>query len=206
MKKVLFCTLLLCITMPLTFAQNIELPAPQTGGGAPLMDVLSKRSTHREFSTKELTDQQLSNLLWAANGVNRSDGKRTAPSARNCQEIDIYAFTKKGVYLYIPEKNVLEFVQKEDLRKEIVLQPFAAEAPVVLIFVAKYDKMKGMDKEAQEFYGATDAGFVSQNVYLYCASEGLNTVVLGSIQRDYLKKLLQFNGKAILGQPVGFAK
>lgn len=206
MKKVLFCTLLLCITMTLTFAQNIELPAPQTGGGAPLMDVLSKRSTHREFSTKELTDQQLSNLLWAANGVNRSDGKRTAPSARNCQEIDIYAFTKKGVYLYIPEKNVLEFVQKEDLRKEIVLQPFAAEAPVVLIFVAKYDKMKGMDKDAQEFYGATDAGFVSQNVYLYCASEGLNTVVLGSIQRDYLKKLLQFNGKAILGQPVGFAK
>ena len=85
-------------------------------------------------------------------------------------------------------------------------QPFVADAPVLLMFVANYDKMIGMDKDAKEFYGATDAGYVSQNVYLYCASEGLNTVVLGSIFRDELKELLKFNGKAVLGQPVGFAK
>ena len=187
-------------------AQDIKLPAPKTKGGMPLMEALQKRVTSREFSDKMLSDQQLSDLLWAANGINRDNGKRTAPSARNCQEIDIYVFIEKGVFLYVPEKNLLKQVIKEDKRKMAARQPFVADAPVLLMFVANYDKMTGMDKEAKEFYGATDAGFVSQNVYLYCASEGLSTVVLGSIFRDEIKELLKFNGKAVLGQPVAFAK
>ena len=192
--------------MSMIEAQDIKLPAPNTNGGMPLMEALQKRVTSREFSDKMLSDQQLSDLLWAANGINRDNGKRTAPSARNCQEIDIYVFTEKGVFLYVPEKNLLKQVVTEDKRKMAARQPFVADAPVLLMFVANYDKMTGMDKEAKEFYGATDAGFVSQNVYLYCASEGLSTVVLGSIFRDEIKELLKFNGKAVLGQPVAFAK
>ena len=192
--------------MSMIEAQDIKLPAPKTNGGMPLMEALQKRVTSREFSDKMLSDQQLSDLLWAANGINRDNGKRTAPSARNCQEIDIYVFIEKGVFLYVPEKNLLKQVIKEDKRKMAARQPFVADAPVLLMFVANYDKMTGMDKEAKEFYGATDAGFVSQNVYLYCASEGLSTVFLGSIFRDEIKELLKFNGKAVLGQPVAFAK
>lgn len=206
MKKIFSIITLFFLAMTIIQAQDINLPKPKVNGGIPLMEAFQNRATNRDFSDKMLSDQQLSNLLWAANGINRKDGKRTAPSARNCQEIDIYVFTSKGVFLYIPEKDFLKQVIKEDKRKMAVRQPFAAEAPVLLMFVANYDKMKGMDEQSMEFYGATDAGYVSQNVYLYCASEKMNTVVLGSIFRDEIKKLLEFNGKAILGQPVGFAK
>ena len=170
------------------------------------MQALNERVTLREFSDKMLTDQQLSDLLWAANGVNRDNGKRTAPSARNCQEIDIYVLMSTGTYLYLADQHALQLVDAADIRSQAAMQPFVAKAPVLLMFVANYDKMTGMDKDAKEFYGATDAGFVSQNVYLYCASEKLATVVLGSIHRDFLEKKLGFKGKAILGQPVGYSK
>lgn len=187
--------------------KNWYLPEPEIAGGIPLMDALQQRATTREFSDQMLDENKLSNLLWAANGINRKDsGKRTAPSARNCQEIDVYVYTEKGVFLYVPEKNMLEMKVEGDHRADAAMQPFAVKCPILLMFVANYDKMKGMDNDAQEFYGATDAGFVSENVYLYCASEQLATVVLGSIHRDKIKKLLAFNGKAILGQPVGYMK
>ena len=184
----------------------VKLVEPQRNGGMPLMQALNERVTLREFSDKMLTDQQLSDLLWAANGVNRDNGKRTAPSARNCQEIDIYVLMSTGTYLYLADKHALQLVDATDIRSQAAMQPFVAKAPVLLMFVANYDKMTGMDKDAKEFYGATDAGFVSQNVYLYCASEKLATVVLGSIHRDFLEKKLGFKGKAILGQPVGYSK
>ena len=214
MKKTLIMMFAMLLTATATFGQNksvevaeiIDLPAPQRNGGMPLMEALNNRATVREYTDQDLTDQQLSDLLWAANGVNRDNGKRTAPSARNCQEIDVYVMFSIGVYLYDAEKNQLNLVAVGDNRRESVMQPFAAKAPVILFFVANYDKMTGMDKDAKEFYGATDAGYVSQNVYLYCASEGLGTVVLGSIHRDALQKMLGFNGKAILGQPVGYVK
>ena len=199
------------MTMTAAFAQNnndnlVQLVEPQRNGGMPLMQALNERVTLREFSDKMLTDQQLSDLLWAANGVNRDNGKRTAPSARNCQEIDIYVLMSTGTYLYLADKHALQLVDATDIRSQAAMQPFVAKAPVLLMFVANYDKMTGMDKDAKEFYGATDAGFVSQNVYLYCASEKLATVVLGSIHRDFLEKKLGFKGKAILGQPVGYSK
>lgn len=205
MKKIVALILSLISISSVMNAQDIQLPAPQTIGGMTLNEALMNRQTAREFAQKELTNQQLADLLWTANGVNRKDGKRTAPSARNCQEIDVYVVLKDAAYLYDANANKLIFKKKGDFCKDFVMQPFAATAPVLLIFVANYDKMN-MDDDAKAFYGATDAGYVSQNVYLYSAANQMNTVVLGSIQREKIKEVLGFNGKAILGQPVGLRK
>lgn len=204
MKKI-FAIVILCLPALLANAQK-QLPEPKLNNSYPLAKALQERKSTREFTEQKLDDQTLSNLLWAANGINRKDGRRTAPSARNCQEIDIYVFDDENVYLYSPEQNALKQVLEGDRREEAVIQPFAKKAPIILVFVANYEKMGDMDDAAREFYGATDCGFVSQNVYLYCAAEGLNTVVLGMINRDGIKDMLNINGKAILGQPVGYGK
>ncbi|MDR0668326.1 MAG: SagB/ThcOx family dehydrogenase [Prevotellaceae bacterium] len=207
MKKSLL-LILVCIA-GYAGAQNITLPKPVTHGGKPLMNALNDRQTIRSFSSQELSLAQLSNLLWAANGVNRGDGKRTAPSASNCQEIDIYVFLKTGVYLYNPSTDALEVIEKGDHRGKVGRQAFIEKAPVVLVFVANWDKMaRYKDRpDDQQFYAGTDVGFVSQNVYLYAASESMSTVVLGMVNRDSLAKLLKLkNGKVMLGQPVGFPK
>lgn len=204
MKK-LFAIVILCLPALLASAQK-QLPEPKLNNSYPLAKALQERKSTREFTEQKLDDQTLSNLLWAANGINRKDGRRTAPSARNCQEIDIYVFDDENVYLYSPDQNALKQVLEGDRREEAVIQPFAKKAPIILVFVANYEKMGDMDDDAREFYGATDCGYVSQNVYLYCAAEGLNTVVLGMINRDGIKDMLNINGKAILGQPVGYGK
>lgn len=205
MKKIFFSVAFLLIAFSIS-AQDITLPAPQKTGGKPLMEVLAQRKSNREFSKQELSLQQVSNLLWAANGINREDGKRTAPTARNLQEVDIYLFNAKGIYLYDHVKHALKFIKEGDFRGEAAMNPFAKEAPVLLIFVANHDKMGGMPAEAMATYGATDCGNVSQNVYLFCCSENLNTVAVGSIYKDKIKELIGFNGMAILGQPVGLPK
>ena len=188
-----------------TMSQNIPLPPADKSNPTTLMQALEQRHTGREFSPTPIGLQQLSDILWCANGVNRDNGRRTAPSAINCQEIEIYAFMEEGVYQYLPEKHLLKIVKKGDYRDKAAMQPFAKKAPLLLIFVANYDKMERMDENGKTFYGATDAGFVSQNVYLYCAAANLECVVLGSIQRDEIAKLIPFKGKAILGQAIGFA-
>jgi SagB-type dehydrogenase family enzyme len=189
-----------------TNAQDIKLLAPQKTGGMPLMEALAKRKTNRDFSQEELTPQQRSNLLWAASGVNREDGRRTAPTARNAQQIEIYALNKEGAYLYIPEEHLLKLIAAGDHRKKGASQERFQDCPLMLIFVANYDKMEGFSEESKDLFGGTDTGNISQNVYLYCASEGLASCALGSIHREELKGLLKFNGKAILGQSVGNAK
>ncbi len=184
---------------------EIKLPMPERKGGMPLYEALNNRMTQRKFADTPLDEQQLSNLLWCAGGVNREDGKLTSPTARNAQEIDIYVFIDKGVFLYVPKENVLKEILPEDHRIEISERSkMPAEAPVTLLFYANYDKMEGFDETAREFYGATDAGFVSQNVYLYCAANKLSTVVMGAINRDLLNELIPGDGKAILAQPVGY--
>lgn len=205
MKKLTIITLIITLSIS-CMAQNIQLPQPNTKGGMPLYEALSNRQTNREFSDKELTDQQLADLLWCANGENRNDGKRTAPSARNAQEIDIYVFNKKGVYLYIPEKNMLKMVIPEDMREGMSGHggKMIMSAPVTLLFFANYDKMKAFDEAGREFYGATDAGFVSQNIYLYCAANNLNTVVMGAIDRPKIIEILKVDGKPVLAQPIGY--
>lgn len=205
MKKFVL-SLTVLFSLNFMYAQDIMLPAPRKDGGKPLMEVLSNRRSLREISDTPLSEQTLSDLLWAAAGVNRPDGRRTAPTAMNMQEIDIYVYTPKAVYLYIPQEHILRHLLTGDFRAETVRQPFAQQAPVLLLYVANYERMKRLDQQGKDFYGATDTGFISQNVYLFCAQEGLNTVVLGMIDRDAAKNRLGFDGKAQLGQPVGYLK
>ncbi len=223
MKKTLFWMLVCCLSLQVSAQKKvnilggsvgeikeetrIELPKPEYGSGLPLMEALKRRATSRSFLPEPLPMQEISNILWAANGVNRPQlGMRTAPSARNAQEIDVYVFLEKGVFLYNADKHVLDPVVMKDFRKEVSNQKFFVEAPMVLVYVANYDKMVKFSDEAKEFYSATDVGFVSQNVYLYCASSKLSTVVCGMFNKELIQKLLNIkNGKILLVQPVGRA-
>lgn len=200
MKK-RFCILVCLAVATLVQAQNIQLPAPQRTGGMPLMEALNARQTQRTFSSKPLSNQQLADLLWAAFGINRENGKRTAPSAHNKQEIGVYVALPTGLYLYQAQSNTLERILDQDIRAQTGKQPFVKTAPVCLIFVADYDRMK---TEA-EFYSATDTGYISQNVYLFCASAGLHTVVLGSVDRAALQAAMKLKPTQhiVLTQPVG---
>lgn len=189
----------------------IVLPKPEITKGKPLMQALSLRQSVRDFSDTEISGQELSNLLWAANGVNRADQNgRTAPSACNLQEVDIYVARADGLFLYVYKEHALQKMLDKDIRKYAGMQRFTKEAPIDLIYVVDYAKMKHpiMNAKAKEFYAATDTGFVSQNVYLYCASEGLATVVLGWINKDKLHKKMELNENqvVILSQPVGYPK
>ncbi len=195
--------ILVCLVLSmLGYAQDIQLPAPQKTGGMPLMEALNARQTQRTFSTKPLSEQQLSDLLWAAFGINRPDGRRTAPSARNMQEIGIYVALPSGLYLYDAKQNLLVQQSKEDLREKTGKQPFVKTAPVCLIYVSDYDRMKN----ESEFYSATDTGYISQNVYLFCASEGMHTVVLGWVEKEPLHAAMKLKPSQhiVLTQPVGF--
>jgi nitroreductase len=184
----------------------IQLPQPQTEGGRPLMQALRDRKTTRDFAPDKLPPQLLSNVLWAAFGINRPDGKRTAPSAMNWQEMDIYVATGEGLFLYNAKANRLDRVLAQDIRPATGLQPFVATAPVDLIYVA--DLAKAGSGPDAELFTAADAGFISQNVYLFCASENLATVVRGSIDRTALAKMMKLRPeqKIILAQTVGYPK
>jgi nitroreductase len=187
----------------------IRLMPMQLDTGRPLMHVLRERKSARAFNPKKLPNRVLSNLLWAANGINRpGSGGRTAPSAMNQQEIDIYVATAEGVYLYDVQVRRLLPVLKEDIRGRTGQQAYVGEAPVNLIYVADYAKMARTRAEDRDFYAAADAGFISQNVYLYCASEGLATVVRGSIDRNALAGIMKLrpDQKIILAQSVGYPR
>lgn len=186
---------------------DIILPAPHMDGGKPLMAALKARQTSRTFSNKPLPPQVLSDLLWAACGINRTDsGKRTAPSTRNWQEIDIYVVLPEGAYVYDAKTNALRSVAKGDLRKQTGMQDFVATAPVNLVYVADTSKMKGAPADDLALYSGADTGFISQNVYLFCASEGLATVVRGAVDRAVLAKALDLPAslKIVLTQTVGY--
>ncbi|MCK4283147.1 MAG: nitroreductase family protein [Candidatus Brocadiae bacterium] len=190
-------------------AKQLELPEPQTDGGRPLMQVLKDRKSLRSYSSRALPPQELSNLLWAACGVNRPDsGKRTAPTARNMQQIDVYVATAEGLYLFDAKAHALNLVLEKDIRAMTGTQSFVAEAPVNLVFVSDHARMGGSSQASKDFYSATDTGFISQNVYLYCASEGLATVVRGLVDRPKLAKEmgLRANQKIILAQSVGYPR
>jgi nitroreductase len=186
----------------------IQLPKPQMEGGKPLMQALKDRKTSREFSSEKLPMQVLSNMLWAADGINRPDGKRTAPTAMNKQEIDIYAAMAEGLYLYDANAHILLPVLAEDIRAATGKQPFVKDAPINLVFVADYAKMGNMPDTQKDFYAATDTGYISQNVYLYCASEGLATVVRGMVDRPACQAAMKLRAdqKIILAQTVGYPK
>ena len=166
-----------------------------------------QRKSSRSFSKQELPLQELSNLLWAGCGISRPEsGKRTAPSAMNWQEVDIYVALKRGTYIYEAKTNSLVPVFTQDIRAKTGSQDFVADAPVNLIFVADYSKMNDRPKEMLAMYAGTDTGFISENIYLYCASAGLGTVVRGMFDREELKTLLSLpeNKNVVFTQTVGY--
>jgi len=208
----LFIPQLLCFTMIFNLTgcsqeKNIQLPQPKKSGGMPLMEALANRKTTRIYSEKPLDLQILSNLLWAANGINRAESNlRTAPSAVNWQEIDIYVSLENGVYLYNAQQNSLDFFMKGDIREATGRQPFVKDAPVNLIYVVDFNRMGDRATDVKHWYSAADAAFISQNVYLFCASEGLGTVVRGAVDKEELKKIMKLpeHMHVVLCQTVGF--
>jgi SagB-type dehydrogenase family enzyme len=208
-----FLMFLICSVCPFSFSgqepQDIQLPKPQTDGGKPLMQALMLRQSSREFTSEKLPLQVLSNLLWAADGVNRPhSGKRTAPSAMNVQNIDIYAAMADGLYLYDPAAHILKLILKDDIRAATGGQDFVKDIPLNLIYVADYSKMKRGTDEDKALYSGAHVGFISQNVYLCCASEGLATVVRGMVDKDALAKTINLrpDQKIMLAQSVGYPK
>ena len=202
-----FVSLLFAISLSAEELKPIQLPAPQLDKGKTLMQALMERKSSRSFSANKLSTSILSNMLWAACGINRPEsGHRTQPSAMNWQEIDVYVATSEGLFLYAPKEHSLKPVLNMDIRSLTGKQPFVNEAPVDLIYVADYSKMGGANAEERIFYSAVDTGFISENVYLYCASEGLATVVRGLINREALADAmkLRINQKIILAQTVGY--
>lgn len=191
-----------------TTLADVALPAPRTEGGKPLMQSLRDRQSTRDFSDRELSSQVLSDLLWAAAGINRPhSGKRTAPSARNWQEVEVYVVLASGAFRYDAKANRLVAVAQGDLRSLTGGQEFVAKAPLNLIYVADTTKVTGVAAgEEQWLYLGADTGFISQNVYLFCASEGLATVVRGSVDRPPLARALGLSDqqRIILAQSVGY--
>jgi nitroreductase len=190
-------------------ATPLQLPPPQTDIGKPLMQTLKLRQSARTFDTKALPLQELSNLLWAGFGINRPDaGKRTAPSAMNWQEIDIYVALPGALYLYDAKTNTLKLVVSKDLRDATGRQPFVKDAPVTFVYVADAAKMKNASEEDKTLFGAADAGFIAQNVYLYCASQGLAVVIRGMIDRPSLAKEMKLRPeqRILLAQTIGYPK
>jgi SagB-type dehydrogenase family enzyme len=206
--KRLLSSLIAALITSTVLAQNINLPAPQKSGGMPLMEALAKRSTGREFDSRDLSPNQLSSLLWACFGINRPDGKRTAPSAMDCREADIYVVLKQGAYVYDAKSNKLNLVVAEDLRSLAATQAFATNAPVTLAFVADLARMGNSSAEEKKMFANIDVGYISQNAYLFCASEGLATGARASVDRKALalKLKLRPDQMIVLGQSVGYAK
>jgi nitroreductase len=172
-----------------------------------LLDLLLKRRSSREFCGRELNLYMMSRLLWAAFGFNRpAEGRRTAPSAQDGQEIDIYVALATGLFRFDARELVLVPVLGEDVRAATGEQDFVEIAPVNLVFVARLDPDAAASHAEQEFYAALDTGYISENVYLFCAAEGLATVARGMLDRPALarKMGLAEHQRIILAQSVGY--
>jgi SagB-type dehydrogenase family enzyme len=184
----------------------IPLLPHSTNGAMSLMEALQNRKSTRSFSEEKLTDQQFSDLLWAAFGINRpGEGKRTAPSSRNQQEIDIYVFTESGVFIYNAANHSLVKIKDEDLRKYTGRQDYVEKVAVNLVYIADHSKSKDSDPVGRSKTSHINTGFIAQNVYLYCASQGLGCVVRGSVDKDLLANNLNLreNQEIIVAQSVG---
>lgn len=177
----------------------VYLPEPQKNIGAPLMKALSERKTTREFSVRKISDQDLSNLLWAAVGINRPNGKLTIPTARDARDLSVYVIKQGGAYRYNSEKNALELVNPASLIYTAASQGFVKNADMLLVYVSNNENQN---------YGAMHAGSAYQNVGLYAASAGMSNVVLGMIDRNVLRKELHINDNeyVVIAQALGWPK
>lgn len=188
---------------------SIALPAPQWDRAAPLLQLLQARHSSREFSPRPLPLEVLSTLVWAALGINRPDtAGRTAPSAHNWQEIEVFAVLADAAYRYDAARHALRLVKAGDLRPLTGVQDFVGGAPLDLVYVADFAKMDGATDEQRTFFASADAAVIAQNVYLFCACTGLGTVVRGLIDRRKLAPALGLavHQRIILAQTVGFPR
>ncbi len=181
---------------------SIELTAPRQSGGKPLTDALRLRHSTREYADRPLPPQVLSDLLWSAFGVNRPSGDRTAPYWRHIMVIDVYAAMADGVWLYEPKSHALLPHLKADIRALTGMQDFVGIAPLNLVYVAHGERMQDVAPAERRLYASVDTGFIGQNVYLFCASEGLATVFRGAVPYEKLEQALQLGP----GQFVTFAQ
>jgi len=209
MKKVFLISYVMFLSWTICSAQVIEtipLPPAQKTGGMPIMEAFQLRKSQRSFSSKDITQQELSNVLWAAYGINRPEGLRTVPAAKEWYEYDIYIIKADGWFLYEPKKHVLLKMGNEDLRVYGGNQDFVKAAPVILVYVADFNRMTNTTDELRKFFSAVDVGYISQNVYLYCASEGLATIILGQVDKVKVREVLKLkpNQQIILSQPVAY--
>ncbi len=189
--------------------EAIELPPPTTEGGLPLMEALRRRRSERAFLADALSDQALSDLLWAAFGVNRPEsGGRTAPSALDAQEIDVYVALPEGTYRYEPGPHRLALVSAADARRVTGYQDFVADAPLDLVYVADHSRMKLVPVAQRAAFSSAAAGAIAQNVYLYAASAGLATVIRAWIDRDAIAEALglRHDQEVLLSQTVGYPR
>jgi SagB-type dehydrogenase family enzyme len=194
--------------------QMIKLPEPQKDLDFPQMKALEKRRSIRKWKDTPISEQELSNLLWAACGISKNKYgnvkcKRTAPSACNAQEIRVYVLLEKGVFLYSEEDHALIEKLPKDIREHTGTQKMMKAAPMGLVFVADLSRMTSpflRSMEAKRFSAWVDTGYISQNVYLYCAASDLGTVALSLVDRDKLHELmgLKEHEKIVLTQVVGY--
>ena len=206
MKHTLLILLALAITLGLR-AGDIALPVPHQTGGMPLMEALAKRQSIREYDTRELSPQQLADLLWATFGINRPDGRRTAPTANNRQEFDLYVVLPQGAYRYDAAANKLLLVTSEDIRDQITGRRFAT-APVQLLYVADLARRSEKEENQKLLLAHIDCGYLSQNTGLFCASEGLATCPRATLQREVAAEKLRLrpDQRILLAHSVGYPK
>jgi nitroreductase len=189
-------------------ASTIALPAVEPRGGMPLMEALAVRRSSREFAPDALPLPLLSGLLWAAFGINRPDGGRTAPTAINAQEIDVFVALPTGAYRYDAARRELQLVAAADVRRVTGYQDFVDDAPLDLVYVADHTRVRLVPAAARESYSSAAAGAISQNVYLYAAAYGLATVIRAWIDRDAIAAALGLthDHQVLFSQTVGFPK
>lgn len=189
-------------------ATSISLPPAAKHGGIPLMEALARRRSSRDFANTPLPLQLLSNLLWSAYGVNRADGGRTAPSALNAQEIDVFVALSSGAYLYDAAAHQLNLVAASDLRRVTGYQDFVDEAPLDLVYVADHARMGMVPAAQRESYASTAAGAIAQNVYLFAAGNDMDTVIRAWIDRAAIADALGLthDQQVLLAQTVGYPK
>jgi hypothetical protein len=186
--------------------QVLTLPAAERRGGLPLMEAIAARRSSREFAPDALPLPLLSNLLWAAWGVNRADGGRTAPSALNAQEVDVFVALPQGAYRYEAAAHELRLVAAADLRRVTGYQDFVDQAPLDLVYVADHARLRMVPVEQRTAYAYAAAGAISQNVYLFAAANGLATVIRAWIDRAAIAEALglSHDQQVLLSQTVGW--
>jgi len=208
-RNILISIIFLCaINIQAQELKIIKLNPPDKTRGSAVMKALNDRQSVREYRAESLRPQDLSDLLWAANGINREDGRRTAPSCRNFQDVELYVVLPEGAYLYDAVAHALNPVSAGDYRAAVASgQDFAKTAPLCIVLVADMTKYGDMS-ENSKLMAAVDVGIVCQNINLACAGLGLATVPRGTMDQATLKTALKLTDQHLLlmNNPVGYPK